>query len=496
MIREPRQSRRLDGDRLPPHATGAEQVVLGCCLLAPNQSIRKCQEWFKGEKALYELRHQIIFAAMEHLFGENKEVDLITLLQVLRDRGQLEQVGGVGYINSLEDLVPSAESLEQYLEIVWEKFLARALIQRNTEVTSLVVERNGVDEQILARAKRLHEEFERKIQSRHITPRFLKKAGDFGEGFFRLFFGDPDDVPGLELPIPFACKVRMGEATLVSGDDGAGKSTVLNFFMLHLAQQLKEGEKIVIASFEMKPEVTLWMLASQLIGSKKLPETEESKKKATAALAYLNKHFLFYDFTGIGDWRDLMDTFGYAVEHEKMRIGCIDSVMRIGIGDDDYALQALVAAYLANFCIDHDVHLLFVLHENKADAKGKAKIRGSKLWTANSCNIWNIRINPDKGEKMDKAKSELESVQALAREYPGKDYSGEIKDLEATIENMRRQWDTELNLRKQRYPGTRQNGSKRFWFDLNNFQFRAHWEDPPVNWLERWKKQKAEKEGA
>ncbi len=59
------------------------------------------------------------------MYDETHGIDLITLQQRLKDRQQLDGVGGLAYLSSLPDAVPSAASLDYYLDIVIEKYLLR-----------------------------------------------------------------------------------------------------------------------------------------------------------------------------------------------------------------------------------------------------------------------------------------------------------------------------------------------------------------------------------
>src|SRR5262249_54428353 len=105
-------------DRLPPHAIEAEQGVLGCALLAPNESLGICVEKFKrGSEVFYDLRHQQIFELLTEMYDHKEAIDLITVQQRLKDKNQLEAVGGIAYLASLQDAVPSAANLEYYLDI-------------------------------------------------------------------------------------------------------------------------------------------------------------------------------------------------------------------------------------------------------------------------------------------------------------------------------------------------------------------------------------------
>src|SRR5262245_47414981 len=91
-------------DRLPPHSIEAEQGVLGCVLLDPTQGIPALVEKLTaGEQTFYDLRHQTVYTALVAMFESGKPVDIITLQQYLKDNGLLDEVGGISYLNSLQD---------------------------------------------------------------------------------------------------------------------------------------------------------------------------------------------------------------------------------------------------------------------------------------------------------------------------------------------------------------------------------------------------------
>ncbi|HXT13872.1 MAG TPA: replicative DNA helicase [Candidatus Angelobacter sp.] len=131
-------------DRLPPHAHDMEQGVLGCILIAPNECMGECIEKLKDlADVFYDLRHQTIFSALMELYEKREPIDLITLQQHLKDKQLLEQVGGIAYLSTLPDVVPSAANLSYYLEIVKEKFLLRKMIHTCTDVVGRVYDYEG-----------------------------------------------------------------------------------------------------------------------------------------------------------------------------------------------------------------------------------------------------------------------------------------------------------------------------------------------------------------
>ena len=149
----PAEAGRLD--RLPPHSPEAEQGVLGCILLSPNECMGECITTFKdGADAFYDLRHQTVFSALMEMYDAREAIDIITLQQRLKDKQLLEQVGGIAYLSSLPDTVPSSANLAYYSEIVQEKHLLRKMIQVCTGVVSRVYDHEGEVDALLDEVER------------------------------------------------------------------------------------------------------------------------------------------------------------------------------------------------------------------------------------------------------------------------------------------------------------------------------------------------------
>lgn len=131
-------------DRLPPHSIEAEQGVLGCVLLAPAEGLGECVQKFRsGADIFYDLRHRTIYETLVEMYDKKEAIDLITVQQRLKDRQQLDAIGGIPYLASLADAVPSAANLEYYQNIIKEKFLLRKMIQTCTAVVGRVYDHEG-----------------------------------------------------------------------------------------------------------------------------------------------------------------------------------------------------------------------------------------------------------------------------------------------------------------------------------------------------------------
>lgn len=145
-----RHSSHIEAPKLPPHSTEAEQGVLGCILLASVASKEHCYdvlsqaiEKFKGMPVFYNLRHDVIFGAMVRMMAAPKLIDVITLQQWLKDNNELDDVGGISYLNQLQDSVPSSANVTYYADIVFEKFQLRRAAQYCQSIADKVHDYQG-----------------------------------------------------------------------------------------------------------------------------------------------------------------------------------------------------------------------------------------------------------------------------------------------------------------------------------------------------------------
>jgi replicative DNA helicase len=142
-------------DRLPPHSIEAEQGVLGCVFLSPAECLGSCIERFKaGAEVFYDLRHRQIYELLVQMYDRKEAVDLLTVQQRLKDANQLDAAGGLAYLASLPDAVPSAANLSYYADIVREKHLLRRMIQTCTSVVGRVYEQEGEVDVLLDEVER------------------------------------------------------------------------------------------------------------------------------------------------------------------------------------------------------------------------------------------------------------------------------------------------------------------------------------------------------
>jgi replicative DNA helicase len=122
-------------DRIPPNNLEAEMALLGSVLVDKEMMAAVCE--IVRPEDFYASLHETIYRALYTLYESGKPLDKVALAEELRARGMLDKVGGLAYLTSLMDTVPTAASAEYYAKIVREKASLRQLIHAGTRITQL-----------------------------------------------------------------------------------------------------------------------------------------------------------------------------------------------------------------------------------------------------------------------------------------------------------------------------------------------------------------------
>ena len=130
-----------DIGKLPPQARELEEAVLGALLLEKD-AYSIVGEILKPE-SFYDPTHQLVYGAIQGLSMQQKPVDVLTVVEELKRRGELESAGGALYIAELSEKVASAAHIEYHSRIIAQKYLARELISFSSQISQ-----NAFDETI------------------------------------------------------------------------------------------------------------------------------------------------------------------------------------------------------------------------------------------------------------------------------------------------------------------------------------------------------------
>lgn len=118
--------------KIPPQAVEFEDVVLGAVMLE-REAIHVVSGWLPAD-AFYKDEHKEIFTAILNLHKKNNPIDILTVTNELRNIGKLEFVGGAYYISELTNRVSSAANIDYHAKIVYQKYMARTLINANDKL--------------------------------------------------------------------------------------------------------------------------------------------------------------------------------------------------------------------------------------------------------------------------------------------------------------------------------------------------------------------------
>jgi len=133
--------------RQAPWSSEAEQAVLGAMLLDQDAALKAAE--LLDDTMFYREAHRLLYRAMTALTERGDVIDPVTLREELGKRGDLDRAGGMEYLGSLIDVVPTAANVEYHARIVRDKALLRRLIEAATHIAQEAYEGRGLPSEVL-----------------------------------------------------------------------------------------------------------------------------------------------------------------------------------------------------------------------------------------------------------------------------------------------------------------------------------------------------------
>jgi len=233
---------------IPPNDIEAEQSVLGSMII-DKDAITTAVE-ILTENDFYRPDHQKIFKAIAELFFKGEPVDLITLKNKLEQEGILEQVGGIKYIGTLANSVPTSAHIKKYSKIVEEKSLLRKLIKFSQTLSSMSYEANDNIETIIDFAQKSIFDI---MQNRH-TEEFSHIKDVLPKTFEKIeqTYNNKGETIGLatgflDLDMKTA-GLQPSDLILIAARPSMGKTA----FALNIAQYVSVRNNVPIAIFSLE----------------------------------------------------------------------------------------------------------------------------------------------------------------------------------------------------------------------------------------------------
>ncbi|MFQ5902233.1 MAG: replicative DNA helicase [Candidatus Binatia bacterium] len=312
--------------KVPPQNLEAESSVLGGILL-DNDAINRVLEILTPED-FYRESHRKIYRAMMELSDRNEPVDLITLSEFLKARGELDSVGGTSYLASLADLVPTAANITYYARIVREKAILRHLISAATEIATQGFEEQGnVDEFLDVAEKVIFDISEKKVKSSFVViGDMIKDSLKTVEKLYErkeMVTGVPTGFKDLD---KLTAGLQPSDLIVVAGRPSMGKTAFCLNIAAHAA--LNAGVGVAIFSLEMaKEQLVLRMLCSEArVDNSKIRSgylADREFPKLAMAAGRLNEALIYIDDTPAISVLELRAKARRLVRDREKKVGLI-----------------------------------------------------------------------------------------------------------------------------------------------------------------------------
>ncbi len=139
-------------EKLPPQSIEVEASILGC-LMIDKDAIIKVVDFLRTED-FYRRTHQQIYSVCQELFGKGEPIDLLSVSNRLKEKGLLEEIGGISYLTELINSVPTASHIVNYAKIVQKKRILRDLISASQDINGLGYKETEDTDKLLDEAER------------------------------------------------------------------------------------------------------------------------------------------------------------------------------------------------------------------------------------------------------------------------------------------------------------------------------------------------------
>jgi len=281
-----------------PVSMEAERSILGAVLL-DNTLYDQAAEHLTPDDFSLEA-HRRIYSRMRDLQETGRPVDMITLVEELDRRKEVEAIGGVAYLSSLIDGVPERPSIEHYVRIVRDKALLRGLINAAQNAIAEAIEHSDDAEEVLGRA----EEAIFRLSEGRIGQTFMNIPDIIRNSFGSLeeLYKRGQEITGLATHYTLLDKLTSGlqpsDLIIIAARPSMGKTA----FAMNIAENaaVLDGKVVGVFSLEMSREALLMrMLASHAqVNSKDLRQgflTKDDMRKLTRATENLSRSKLYID---------------------------------------------------------------------------------------------------------------------------------------------------------------------------------------------------------
>lgn len=285
--------------KLPPQNEDVEKSLLGCLMIDPNAIIKIADNL--DEKDFYKKKNKEIYSVISELFNQGEAIDFLTVTNRLKEKNQLEAIGGRSYLTEVVNSVPTAGNVETYAKIVRRKGVLRDLIEASQIIGSIAYKEEDQDTDIIL------DEAEKTIfdiAQRSLKQRFYKVDEGLSEAQERLEKLSRNDgtmrgvATGFNALDNKLAGLQKSDLVVLAARPSMGKSSLALNIAMNAA--MKAGAPVGIFSLEMgkdqlidrfistQSRVDLWKLRTGRLNKDERGRVQEAMKDLTNIPIYMD----------------------------------------------------------------------------------------------------------------------------------------------------------------------------------------------------------------
>jgi replicative DNA helicase len=250
--------------RALPHALGPEKSLLSSMLQDPQEFIGVAAEEKLTPAHFYLPSHATLYGVLVELFESGQEIELVSMIQKLIDRGLLDRIGGPATLTDLYTYSPSPGYFRHHLQHVKDKFVLRSIIQRSNEAIAQAYDQPDEVAELLDQTEAAILAI-RETQETRITTSLKATVDECLDDIRRIIEGDKEAngiSTGFEVLDHLGCYLKPAEMFVIAARPSMGKTSLMMNIVEHLA--IGESRRGMVFSVEMRKK----QLVQNLINSR------------------------------------------------------------------------------------------------------------------------------------------------------------------------------------------------------------------------------------
>jgi len=289
----------MDGEKLPPYDSDAEENVVGS-LLIDGKAIYKIATFLQPQD-FYTERSSLVYGACLSLHQRDEAIDQVTVAQELARQGKLEAGGGAAYLSHLVSVVATPLNIEHYGQIVYRLSMMRHLINAGSQIAAIGYEADPDAETALNKAEDVlfrlrHGQSQRDFTHiRQVLDKYFETPAEEAAGYAGPML---HVLSGFSKFDEFVGGFQRSDLIIIAGRPSMGKTSLALTIATNAA--VDQGACVALFSLEMAQEpLVLRMLANKSgVDSRRLRlglQNEEEEKKIMDAIGALSEAQIYID---------------------------------------------------------------------------------------------------------------------------------------------------------------------------------------------------------